>query len=167
MMDRPRILIIDDDSGLRKTLADILRLKGFEPLAAKDGTEGLAVLKDNPVDLVLIDLGLPDIAGIDVLKQVKDDYPSTEAIIITGNATLDSAIEATNKGAFSYLQKPYDIDQLILHVRRAIENMRRKKRSGNTRNILRSLSGKGRRNLRSQNFRQMPAAAPRPNLSQT
>ena len=120
-MERPSILIIDDDPGLRKTLADILRLKGFEPVAAKNGTEGLAVLKDTPVDLVLIDLGLPDIAGIDVLKHVKDDYPSTEAIIITGNATLESAIEATNKGAFSYLQKPYDIDQLILHVRRAIE----------------------------------------------
>jgi len=120
-MDKTRILIIDDDPNLRRTLADILRVKGYETLAAHDGAEGLAQLRQHAVNLVLIDLGLPDIPGIEVLDMVKADYPAAEAIIITGNATLDSAIEATNRGAFSYLVKPYEIEQLTLHIRRAIE----------------------------------------------
>ena len=121
MLNKAGILIIDDDPKLRKTLSDILRAKGYKTLAAKDGTEGLELLKQYSVDVVLIDLGLPDIPGIEVLNTVKASCPSTEAIILTGNATLDSAIEATNRGAFSYLQKPYDIDQLILHIKRAVE----------------------------------------------
>jgi diguanylate cyclase (GGDEF)-like protein len=120
-MSKPGILIIDDDINLKKTLSDILKLNGYEIVTAKDGREGLALFAENPVNLVLIDLGLPDIPGIKVLKKIKSEHPSTEAIILTGNATLDSAIEATNSGAFSYLLKPYDIDQLILNVRRAIE----------------------------------------------
>jgi signal transduction histidine kinase len=120
-MDKPVILIIDDDPNLRKTLSDILGAKGYEPLAAKDGTEGLALFQQRRVHAVLIDLRLPDISGLDVLSRVKAGFPSTEAIILTGNATLDSAIEATNKGAFSYLQKPYEIDQLLMHIRHALE----------------------------------------------
>jgi signal transduction histidine kinase len=119
--DKTSILIIDDDPNLRKTLSDILRVKGYETHAAKDGAEGLSLIGQNPVNLVLIDLKLPDIPGLEVLSRVKADYPFTEAVILTGNASLDSAIEATNVGAFSYLQKPYDIDQLLLHIRRAIE----------------------------------------------
>lgn len=121
MTNKIGILMIDDDPNLRKTLSDILRAKGYETHTAKDGAEGLALLKQHAVNLALIDLRLPDISGIEVLGRVKADYPSMEAIILTGNATLDSAIEATNRGAFSYLQKPYDVDQLLLHIRRAIE----------------------------------------------
>jgi diguanylate cyclase (GGDEF)-like protein len=120
-LDKPRIIIIDDDPGLRKTLTDILRLKGFEPQAAGNGAAGLALMEDNPATLALIDLGLPDIHGIDLLKRVKAEWPSTEIIVLTGKATLESAIEATNEGAFSYLVKPYEIEQLMLHIRRATE----------------------------------------------
>jgi len=123
-MDKPHILIIDDDDNLRKTLADILRVKGYEPLTAKYGTEGLALLRNSShdgVQVVLIDLKLPDISGLDVLHRVRSDHPAVESIILTGNASLESAIEATNKGAFSYIQKPYDIDQLLLHIRHAVE----------------------------------------------
>ena len=121
MEDKISILIIDDDPNLRKTLSDILRARGYETQAAGDGTEGLALLKQHAVHLALVDLRLPDISGLEVLEKIKANQPSIEAIILTGNATLDSAIEATNRGAFSYLQKPYDIDQLLLHIRRAIE----------------------------------------------
>ncbi|MBK5275774.1 MAG: EAL domain-containing protein [Desulfuromonadales bacterium] len=120
-MDKTTILIIDDDPGLRKTLADILRVKGYETLVAGNGGEGLALLGEKAVNLVLIDLGLPDIPGLDVLARVRTEHPSTEAIILTGNATLESAIEATNRGAFSYLIKPYEMEQLMLQIRRAIE----------------------------------------------
>lgn len=107
-MDKSRIIVIDDDPGLRKTLADILRVKGYDILAAGSGAEGLALLAEHSVSLVLVDLGLPDIPGLEVLNTIKVTYPSIEAIILTGNATLDSAIEATNRGAFSYLVKPYE-----------------------------------------------------------
>lgn len=120
-MNNPRILIIDDDPGLRKTLADILRVKGYDILVAKSGTEGLALLGKQSLNLVLIDLGLPDLSGLEVLDRVKVSQMAIEAIILIGNATLDSAIEATNKGAFSYLLKPCEIDPLLLQLRRAIE----------------------------------------------
>lgn len=120
-MEKISILIIDDDQALVKTLTDILTLKGFGIKAATHGLEGLAAMGEEPANLALVDIGLPDISGIEVLKRIRADYPSTEVIILTGNATLDSAIEATNRGAFSFLVKPYDIEQLTLQIRRAIE----------------------------------------------
>lgn len=126
--DKSSILIIDDDAHLRKTLTDILTAKGYKTLAAKDGAEGLSLLGEHIVHLALVDLRLPDISGLDVLKIIRSEHPHTEAIIMTGNATLDSAIEATNKGAFSYLQKPYDIDQLLLNIKRAIEKQQAEER---------------------------------------
>lgn len=123
-MKKAVILIIDDDQNQRKTLTNILAAKGYETFVAADGTAGLAVLQENPVNLVLTDLGLPDISGIDILSKVKTLYPTIEVIILTGIATVDSAVEATNLGAFSYLRKPYDIDQLLLQIKRAIEKQR-------------------------------------------
>jgi diguanylate cyclase (GGDEF)-like protein len=120
-MEKPRILIVDDDAGLRKTLSDILKVKGYDSFAAGNGADGLTLLKEQPVNLMLIDLGLPDISGLDLLDRVKADHPGVEAIVLTGNATLDSAIEATNRGAFSYVLKPFDVDNLLLLARRAIE----------------------------------------------
>jgi len=119
-MERPCILIIDDDPNLRKTLTDILRIKGYDALTAEDGEKGLDALRENRVNLVLLDLGLPDIPGLDVLARIKADSPLTGVIVLTGQATIDSAVAATNQGAFSYLVKPYEIDQLINHISRAI-----------------------------------------------
>lgn len=120
-METPAILIIDDDVNLRKTLSDILAVKGYEPCAAGCGAEGLRLMERKPCAVALIDLNLPDMTGMDVLNAIRAGCPSTQTIILTGNATLDSAIEATNKGAFSYLQKPYEIELLLLTIRRAIE----------------------------------------------
>ena len=127
-MDKPCILIIDDDPSLRKTLTDILTFKGYATLAAKDGAEGLSLLHKNVVDLALIDLGLPDMPGLEVLDTIKATHSFIEAIILTGKATLDSAIEATNRGAFSYLVKPYEIDRLLLQIKRAIEKQQAQKK---------------------------------------
>lgn len=84
-MDKPKLLIIDDDLNLRKTLSDILSARGYEALAAKDGAEGLDLLKKNPFNVVLVDLRLPDMSGLEVLHRVKTDYSSTEAIILLKN----------------------------------------------------------------------------------
>ena len=123
-MDTSRILIIDDDPNLRKTLTAILEKKGYETFAAGNGADGLAWLEDNAASLAIIDLGLPDMDGIEVLKRVKAAYPATGLIVLTGNASLDSAIEATNWGAVSYILNPYEIDLLMLNIRRAIEKQR-------------------------------------------
>ncbi len=120
-MDTPPILIIDDDPNLRKSLSDILKAKGFATHAVGTGSDGLAWLKDNTASVAIIDLVLPDMDGIEVLKKVKAAWPATGLIVLTGHASLDSAIEATNWGAFSYILKPYEIDLLILNIRRAIE----------------------------------------------
>lgn len=120
-MERPRILVIDDDDNFRKTLTDILRVRGYEPHSARNGTDGLAFLAGETVELAIIDLGLPDLSGMEVLTRVKAFYPNVEAIILTGNATVDTALEALNRHAFSYLLKPYDIEFLLLTIRRALE----------------------------------------------
>ena len=121
MTGKPRILVVDDDANLRKTLADILRLKGYEVVAAASGAEGIAEAARALVNVVLIDLKLPDMSGIEVMVRIKLATPVTEAIILTGNASLDTAVEATNKGAFSYLLKPYEIDKLLRHIHRALD----------------------------------------------
>jgi len=128
-MARPYILIIDDDPHLRKTLADILRIKGHETLTAEDGEKGLAILLEHKVHLVLLDLGLPGMPGMEVLARIKADSPLTEVIVMTGQATIDSAVAAANQGAFSYVVKPYDMDQLINHIRRALEKQQAQEES--------------------------------------
>lgn len=120
-MDKPGVLIIDDDHNLSRTLSDILRLGGFDPITAANGAEGLALLLKNTVDVVLIDLGLPDIPGVALLTKIRSDYPSIQAVILTGNTTLETAIECMKEGACDYLVKPMDGDRLIASIRRAVE----------------------------------------------
>lgn len=121
MKNISRILLVDDDANLRKTLADILRLKGYQVEAVGTGAEAVAAAARNFVNVALIDLKLPDISGIEVMERIKLFTPLTEAIILTGHASLDTAVEATNKGAFSYLLKPYEIDKLLRHIHRALD----------------------------------------------
>ncbi len=118
---RRGILVIDDDRSLRKTLSDILRLKGYEPLAAGTGREALGIAEGKAPAVALIDLRLGDMEGLAVLERLKEQNPAIACIVLTGHASQSSAIEAINLGAYSYLQKPYDVDQLLLTVRRAIE----------------------------------------------
>lgn len=115
------ILIIDDDEGFRKTLSDVLTIKGYRTLTAKDGKEGLRIFGEQAADLVLIDLKLPDMSGLEVIDRVKQRSPLTQTIILTGHAALETSIEATNRGAFSYVRKPCDLDELLVHITRALE----------------------------------------------
>jgi two-component system, sensor histidine kinase and response regulator len=119
-MEKPAVAVIDDDPNIGKTLADILEANGYDPFVAHDGAGGIALMKRKSIDVALIDLGLPDMSGLEVLDAVKADSPAAEVIILTGHASLDSAIRATNAGAFSYLMKPCEVDQLLLHIRHAV-----------------------------------------------
>lgn len=121
MAAQHQVLIVDDDANLRKTLGDILKLKGFVPIPATNGKTALEKVRNQPPDVALIDLRLEDRPGLDILKDIKGISPKTECIVLTGNATQESAIQAINLGAFQYVQKPYDMDQLLVTIRRAIE----------------------------------------------
>jgi len=116
-----KILVVDDDPNLRKTLADILRIKGYDPVIAGSGAEAVAAAERENVSLALIDLMLPDMTGLEVMARIKVVSPLSEAIILTGHASMDTAIKATKQGAFSYLLKPYQMDDLLLNIRHGVE----------------------------------------------
>ncbi len=116
-----QILIVDDDTNLRKTLTDILHLQGYQPRCAKNGRSAVDLVKKESISAALIDLRLSDMPGLDVLQQIKENSPQTECIILTGFASTESAIQAVNLGAYSYLQKPFEVNQLILTIQRALE----------------------------------------------
>ena len=121
MKAKAKILVVDDDPNLRKTLADILRVKGYETIIVGTGAEGVAAAQNGDVSLALIDLLLPDLPGLEVMTRIKAISPLTEAIILTGNASMNTAIEATGRGAFSYLIKPYQMDDLLRSIKQGVE----------------------------------------------
>lgn len=125
-MDTQRILIIDDDSGTCQTLTHILKEKGYAPSSLSNGKKAIGAIADRFFNLALIDLKLPDMPGIDVLAKIKEISPDTEVIIITGHASLDTAAQAMQGAAFSYVTKPIDIDYLLTIVAKALEKQQLK-----------------------------------------
>ena len=121
-----KILIVDDDPNIRRTLSDILRLKGFKAVTAANGAEAIAAAEQEIFNLALIDIMLPDMPGLDVMSRIKTISQATEAIIQSGHASVDSVIEATRRGAFAYVLKPYQIDDLLKKIREGIERQRAK-----------------------------------------
>jgi len=116
----PTVLIVDDEPGFVDTLADILGAKGYNALLASTGREGERIVNQSHVDLAIVDLKLPDVSGVEVLARVRECSPGTEVIILTGHASLDTALRALNLGAYAYLEKPYDVDRLFLIIERAL-----------------------------------------------
>ncbi len=116
-----KVLLLDDDPNLRGVLSDILTIKGFESVPVETGAAALAYIGRQDVDVVLIDIKLDGKSGLDVLRSIKSHAPETECIMLTGHASQATAIEAINLGAYSYFQKPYEVDQLLVAIRRAAE----------------------------------------------
>ncbi|MBP7263254.1 MAG: sigma-54-dependent Fis family transcriptional regulator [Spirochaetia bacterium] len=128
------ILVIDDEPGIRSTVKDILEDDGYSVLLAEDGPVGLDVLRREDVDTVVLDVWLPRMGGIDVLKAVKADHPGVEVIVISGHASIDMAVNAVKLGAFDFIEKPLSIDRLTTSIRNAralaglrVENARLKR----------------------------------------
>lgn len=115
------ILVIDDNPNARKTLSNILKAKGFDVEEAGTGSEAVASCRAKFFNLVLIDVKLPDISGLEVLKAVRGINEDIVAIMMTGYATLDSSIEAMNNGAFSYITKPVNMEQTLIIIAKALE----------------------------------------------
>lgn len=128
MKNIPRILVVDDDEDLRKMLSDILRIEGYEVATAETAAQAMAEAERAFVNVALIELELPDMFGIELMGHIKLATPLTEAIVLTDHASLDTAVESTNKGAFSYLLKPCDIDKLLRHIHRALDQQQTQQR---------------------------------------
>ncbi|MBN1797023.1 MAG: sigma-54-dependent Fis family transcriptional regulator [Spirochaetales bacterium] len=127
----PSILIIDDEQGIRTVLKDVLEDEGYDVVLAEDGYQGLSKLQAHPVDLVILDVWLPNMGGIDVLKKLKEDYADIEVIIISGHANIDIAVKAVKMGAFDFLEKPLSLERVITVVRNALalEGLRKENRT--------------------------------------
>lgn len=118
------VLIVDDEESIRKALSILLKRNGFRAEEATDGLEALGMMARSPYDLVIADLNMPVMGGIDLLKRVKEDYGDTEVIILTAYGAIQSAVEATKLGAYDYLTKPIDPKDIMIRVRNAVERKR-------------------------------------------
>lgn len=117
----PKVLIIDDEDVIRSTLAEILQYEDYETDEAKDGKQGLEMVMKNDYDVVLCDIKMPKLNGIEVLEKAMENKPETSFIMISGHAEIDTAIEATKKGAFDFIQKPPDLNRLLVSIRNAMD----------------------------------------------
>src|SRR5436309_1987498 len=118
----PRILVVDDERSMRELMAIVLRREGYEVLLAENGRTAVSLLEREPVDLLISDIKMPDLSGVDVLRAAKKVDQDILGIMITAFASTETAVEAMRLGACDYLSKPFDIDLLKMKVREKIEN---------------------------------------------
>jgi two-component system response regulator PilR (NtrC family) len=118
------ILVVDDEEVLQDVLGTLLRKEGFRPIAARTGEEALVHLEREPVDLVLLDLMLPGMSGMEVLKQVRTRDPEQVVVVVTAFSSIESAIQAMREGAFHYIPKPFKNEEVLLTVRKGLEQKR-------------------------------------------
>jgi DNA-binding NtrC family response regulator len=124
MRNLSQILLIDDESHNREALTLLLSHAGYQVQSAASGEEALKILQETPFEIVITDLFLPGVSGIDILKRVKEDSPYTNVILITGNASAETAVEAMKEGAFDYITKPLNFEKLKILVAKALEKSR-------------------------------------------
>ncbi|HEX2865528.1 MAG TPA: response regulator [Ignavibacteriales bacterium] len=118
---KPHVLIVDDERGLRLGTKRLLESEGFTAEAAENGTEGIRLARLSEFDLAIIDLKMPDLDGIEVLKEVRKANPNTVCFIATAYASYETAIESTKLGAYSYIPKPFTPEELLLQLRKGYE----------------------------------------------
>jgi len=122
-----RVLIVDDNREIRAILEEYLREEGYVAEGAGDGSEALAKHGSAPFDLIITDLNMPGMTGMELIKAISKEESATEFIIITGYASLDTAIEAVKAGAFDYIVKPFRIEELRVVIKNARDKIMLKK----------------------------------------
>ncbi len=115
-MSKGKILVIDDEDIVRLSCSRSLVPQGYELKMAKNGPEGLKILEEETFDLVLTDLKMPNMDGIEVLGTIKERWPKTDVVIVTGYQTVETAVKAIKIGAFDYVEKPFTPDSLLATV---------------------------------------------------
>jgi DNA-binding NtrC family response regulator len=119
-----RILVVDDEEIVIRSCLRILEGNGFQIETARDGREALQQVEQNAYDIMILDIMMPNVSGLDVLQRVKESHPDIEVIMITGLSQIDTAVQAMKLGAFDYISKPFEPDELKLVVQRAVERRR-------------------------------------------
>jgi two-component system nitrogen regulation response regulator NtrX len=115
------ILIIDDEKAIRKTLSEILSYEGYKIDEAGDGEEGFRKFKEKEYDVILCDIKMPKMDGIEFLEKAKESNPDLPIIMISGHGTIETAVEAVKKGAYDYISKPPDLNRLLITIRNAMD----------------------------------------------
>jgi len=123
-MSNEKILIVDDEASIRSSLQGILEDEGFVIKTAESGEGGLAALKSQNVDLVLLDIWLPGMGGLEVLERIKAGEENPQVVMISGHGTIETAVKATRLGAFDFLEKPLSLEKVLLTVQHALRQKR-------------------------------------------
>ena len=124
-MEEMRVLLVDDEDEFRQTIAKRLVKRGMTPDQARDGEACLSILEKQSIDVVVLDVKMPGMNGLDVLNHIKKRYPKTEVILLTGHATTEDGVEGIKSGAFDYLMKPIKLEHLISKISQAYEKIQR------------------------------------------
>ncbi|MFO0681009.1 MAG: response regulator [Sandaracinus sp.] len=122
--DAPRILVVDDEQVIREILADFLAMEGFDVRTAEDGSAALVELSRSSYDLVLSDLKMPNMGGLELLQAIQKHTPNVVTVIMTGFGTVETAIDAMKKGAYDYILKPFKVEEVVHTIRRALEKQK-------------------------------------------
>ncbi|RLD10502.1 hypothetical protein DRI50_10975 [candidate division KSB1 bacterium] len=122
MSETKHVLVVDDEQEVRETLAGVLKSLDYIPHVASNGVEALEVIKKEPIDVVLSDLYMPEMDGIELLKRVRSNNKKIVFLMITAHPTIETVVEAIKKGAYDYLTKPFHIEEVRLKINRALEN---------------------------------------------
>ena len=120
LLERKQVLIVDDEPNLRKILSAQLSRDGYDVMTAEDGEQGLAMLKEHHIDLVITNLKMPKVDGMALLRKALEDDPELPIVLITAHGTIDTAVEALKGGAFDFVTKPFDKDEVRQIVAKAL-----------------------------------------------
>jgi len=115
------VFIVDDEEGIRESLSGIFEDEGYEVITASSGEEALKILKEQSMDLILLDVWLPGMDGMQILKEIKDLKPDIPVIMISGHGNIELAVKATRMGAYDFLEKPLSLEKVLLDAKRALE----------------------------------------------
>ena len=140
-METMKMMLVDDEERFLSTTQKLLEKKGYRIVTASSGTEALRVLEKQGIHVVVLDVKMPGMDGIETLKEIKRRFPLTEVIMLTGHATVESAVEGLQSGATDYLMKPIGVEELIEKATEAFEKRRRleeKIRMAQTRRFMKS-----------------------------
>jgi len=118
-MEKMKLMLVDDEERFLTTTKKLLAKKGYDVFTAASGVEALEILKQKNVHVVILDVKMPGMDGIETLKEIKRQFPLAEVIMLTGHATVESAVEGLKSGATDYLMKPTEIDDLLLKAEAA------------------------------------------------
>jgi DNA-binding NtrC family response regulator len=128
MPSTPRVLIVDDEERFRNTMCKLLTVRGLVATTAGSGAEALEKLKGDTYDVTILDVRMPEMSGVQVLAEIRKIDPEVEVIIMTGYASVDTAKEIIRLGAYDYLLKPYEIDELMEKIEAAYDRKVARKR---------------------------------------